>query len=265
MKPARSDRPHSPKTLELVFLGTRGEIEKRTRRHRRHSVLLLLCRGARIMIDCGADWRGRVARLAPTAIVLTHGHPDHALGLVDGVSCPVYATKETWRLIDRYPIASRHIVPEGQPFSLQRLRFAAFPVVHSLRAPAVGYRITAGRVSIFYVPDVLAIPHRARALGGVRLYIGDGANLVRPIMRLQNGHPIGHAAVRAQLDWCAAEGVREALFTHCGTAVVAADGRRIAAKLRHLAREQGVAARFAHDGLRIVLSPQRRARASAIS
>ena len=62
------------------------------------------------MLDCGADWLGRVARLRPSAIVLTHAHPDHAGGLADGAPCPVYATAETWGRIGRYPIAERRII-----------------------------------------------------------------------------------------------------------------------------------------------------------
>ena len=53
----------------LQFLGTRGEIELRSSRHRWHSALLVQCQKARIMLDCGADWRGRVAALRLTAIV----------------------------------------------------------------------------------------------------------------------------------------------------------------------------------------------------
>ena len=55
------------------------------------------------MLDCGADWLGRVVRLRPSAIVLTHAHPDHAAGLTDGAPCPVYATAETWDRIRRLP------------------------------------------------------------------------------------------------------------------------------------------------------------------
>ena len=32
------------------------------------------------MIDCGADWLKRLPCVAPTAIVITHAHPDHAFG-----------------------------------------------------------------------------------------------------------------------------------------------------------------------------------------
>ena len=70
--------------LELKFLGTRGEIEVRSRRHQRHSALLIEHNNARIMIDCGADWLGRLDIVAPTAIVLTHAHLDHAGGLAKG-------------------------------------------------------------------------------------------------------------------------------------------------------------------------------------
>jgi ribonuclease BN (tRNA processing enzyme) len=64
--------------MKLTFLGTRGEIENRTRRHRMHTSLMVSYRGADVMIDCGLDWLGKFERLRPSAIVLTHAHPDHA-------------------------------------------------------------------------------------------------------------------------------------------------------------------------------------------
>jgi ribonuclease BN (tRNA processing enzyme) len=64
--------------MKLTFLGTRGKIEARTRRHRMHSSLLVSYRGAKVMIDCGLDWLGKIERPHPNSIVLTHAHPDHA-------------------------------------------------------------------------------------------------------------------------------------------------------------------------------------------
>jgi phosphoribosyl 1,2-cyclic phosphodiesterase len=239
--------------VDLTFLGTRGEIEKKTRRHRRHSALLVSVAGARVLLDCGTDWRDRIAVLRPSAIVLTHGHPDHASGLRNGAPCPVYATAETWQVLAVYPIPERRIIPQREPIDVRGIVFEAFPVEHSTRAPAVGYRITADRWSVFYVPDVVAIPDPAAALHAVDIYIGDGATVTRPIIRRREGVRTGHTPIRAQLDWCRAQGVTRAIFTHCGSQIVGGDGRVLGALVRRLGRERGVEAWIAFDGMELSL------------
>jgi hypothetical protein len=57
--------------VKLTFLGTRGELDVRTRRHRMHSSLAVSYHGCEIMIDCGLDWLRRIHRMRPQAIVLT--------------------------------------------------------------------------------------------------------------------------------------------------------------------------------------------------
>ena len=59
--------------------------------------------------------------------------------------------------------------------------------------------------------------------------------------------------MREQLEWCASEGVPRAIFTHCGSAIVRADGRAVAAVIRELASAAGVEAAIARDGLRLEL------------
>lgn len=244
-----------PEAFRLTFLGTRGEIDRRSARHRRHSSLLVQYGDCRIIIDCGRDWSGRLDRLAPTALLLTHAHPDHAGGLREGAPCPVYATEETWALIGRYSIAERRTVVLGEDFHLDALTCRAFAVEHSTRAPAVGYRCTLEEYAWFYVPDVVSICDAHAALAGVNLYIGDGARMTRPLMRRRGAARIGHTSMRTQLDWCRQEGVREAIFTHCGSEIVGGDGRSIAAELRRLGRERGIAARVAFDGLHLLPGP----------
>lgn len=239
--------------MKLTFLGTRGEIEARTRQHRMHSSLRIAQDGSTVIIDCGLDWLKRVTKMRPNAIFLTHAHSDHAGGLKNGALCEVFATDETWKRLENFAIRNRSLVRLHQPIKIDSLTFEAFPVEHSLIAPAVGYRVTSAGSSIFYVPDVASIPELARALKGVSVYIGDGATVTRPLVRKRDKALIGHAPITVQLQWCTQEGVRRAFFTHCGTQIVSDDERALAEKIHGLASELAVDARIAHDGLEIVV------------
>ncbi len=239
--------------MTLTFLGTRGEIEARTRRHRMHTSLLVSYRVAHVMIDCGLDWLGKFERLRPSAIVLTHAHPDHASGLRHGSPCPVHAPQKTWQTLQNCTIQDRHLIEERTPTKICGITFEAFPVEHSILAPAVGYRVSAGRARIFYAPDLVFIHERAEALEGVQIYIGDGATITRTFVRRRGKALIGHSPVRTQLTWCQKEGVPRAIITHCGSEIVNGDEREIAAKLRGIATERGVEVRIAYDGMKVKL------------
>lgn len=182
-------------------------------------------RGHRVMVDCGEDWLGKVWSLRPHAIVLTHAHPDHAWGLRAGAPCPVFATRDTWDHL-ACEVADRRVLVARKPLGIDGIGFEAFPVEHSTRAPAVGYRVTTARAAIFYVPDLVYIYERHAALADVRLYVGDGATVTRPLIRRRGRTLIGHTPIRTQLAWCQEEGVPRAMFTHCGTAILTADARQ---------------------------------------
>ena len=154
----------------------------------------------------------------------------------------------------RYPIAERAVVVPRRSLRLSGIELEAFPVEHSLRAPAVGYRIVAGRRAIFYAPDVVAVVDPEEALSGLDLYVGDGASVTRSIVRRRDGRAIGHASIRVQLEWCASAAVPRAFFTHCGSEIVKADARGMAARVRALGLEHGIDARIARDGLRLTLT-----------
>lgn len=237
--------------MKLAFLGTRGEIGVRTRLHRTHSCLMV---DERILIDCGADWLGKLKTLRPQAIVLTHAHTDHAGGLKDGSPCPVYATAQTWDGLKSYPIRQRETVFPRRPLRIGRIYFEAFSVEHSLIAPAVGYRITSAGVALFYVPDLVSIHERHEALSGIQLYVGDGASIIRPILRRRGKVLIGHASVRDQLDWCRDEGVTRAVITHCGSQIVKAGAHASTARIHVLGRDRQVETRIAYDALKLIIS-----------
>src|SRR6266700_5082090 len=239
--------------MRLTFLGTRGEIDARTRRHRMHSSLLVSYRDASVMIDCGLDWLGKFERLHPNAIVLTHAHPDHAWGLKKGAPCPVHASQKTWRALEGCKVEDRHLIKERVPKTICGITFEAFAVEHSILAPAVGYRVSAGRACIFYVPDLVFIHERRAALINVQIYIGDGATITRSLIRRRGRTLMGHSPVRTQLTWCEKEGVPLAIITHCGSEIVTGDERQLFANLRGIAAERGVEVRIAYDGMKLEL------------
>jgi phosphoribosyl 1,2-cyclic phosphodiesterase len=239
--------------MKLTFLGTRGEIEMRTRRHRMHTSLLVSYRNANVMSDAGLDWLGKLKRVSPSAIVLTHAHPDHAWGLKQGAPSPVYATEKTWQELRHYPIKDRHVIKDRKPTKISGITFEAFPVEHSILSLTVGYRISAGRACIFYAPDLIFIHERSAALNGIQMYIGAGATITQSFIRKRGKALIGHSPVRTQLTWCQKEGVPRAIITHCGSEIVTGDESEISAKIRGMAAGRHVDVRIAYDGMKLKL------------
>ncbi len=239
--------------MKLTFLGTRGYIDPRTERHGRHSALAVSYYGKGVMIDCGEDWLDDLFDLRPKAILITHAHPDHAFGLRNDAPCPVWATEEAWEKLGDFPIEERRVVAPRKPFELRGITLEAFPVQHSIRAPAVGYRITAGKVSVFYAPDLVYIEDREAALSGARLYIGDGATVDGSMVRKEGDQLFGHPPVRTQLTWCKKLGVPKMIVTHCGSQIVTGEGEGIREKISAYAREREVEVEVAFDGMELVL------------
>src|SRR5690606_5175952 len=121
--------------------------------------------------------------------------------------CPVYATAETWALLSGYPVEDKRTLSPARAVRVCGLSIRAFPVIHSVLAPAVGYRVTGEGAAFFYAPDIVVIENPKAALAGVDVYIGDGATPTRPMVRRHNSALFGHTTIRAQIGWCAKFGV----------------------------------------------------------
>lgn len=205
------------------------------------------------MVDCGLDWLEKVQEISPHAIVLTHAHMDHAWGLQHGAPCPVYAPQQCWDTLQKCIIKDRVVLPLREKTDILGISFEAFRVEHSIRCPAVGYKIRTGKECFFYSPDVVYIPDRAEVFAEIGIYIGDGATMSRSMVRKKGDQIFGHAAIPTQLTWCQKENVPRAIFTHCGSEVVTEDPSAIAAKLQTLAEKHEVKAEFAYDGMEMKL------------
>jgi phosphoribosyl 1,2-cyclic phosphodiesterase len=239
--------------MHLIFLGTRGGIKARSQLHHMHSSLLLTHKTTRIIIDRGEDWLHYPFPPAD-ALLISHAHPDHVGGLARGCPYPVYASKATWTLIKRYPIKDRIILSPYTPFFLGPLTITPFPVNHSLKAPALGYRITNDQHSLFYVPDLASIQHEHQALSHLDLYIGDGAIVTRTMLLRKKDHTLtGHAPISHQLAWCQKYHVPRAIFTHCGSEITNSDPAAIEARINTLAHKYQVPTTIAYDGMTLTL------------
>ena len=130
--------------------------------------------GKRFVIDATPDFSSQVDSLGglPDAILLTHAHIGHYLGLaqlgrevLNARRLPVYCTASMakflrgnapWsRLVERANVEIREIVP-GAEFSLtERLRATAIRVPHRDEdSDTVAYMIRGPRRSLLWLPDV---------------------------------------------------------------------------------------------------------------
>lgn len=236
--------------MRITFLGTRGYIDVRTKKHYRHTSMLITYRNKKIMIECGLDWIKKVWHIKPDAIVLTHAHPDHAYGLKNGSPCPVYSTETTWKLIKDFLIPEdlRNKLFFTKLNTICGVNFKPIKVIHSLKAPAVSFRIIVGKKTIFYSGDIAYIPNSKKVLKSVDLYIGDGSTVQKSLIRKKNSQIYGHASVKTQINWCAHARIKRAIFTHCGTELVTK--ARINEKyIQKLGIEKNLSVSVAHDGL----------------
>ncbi len=240
--------------MRLKFLGTRGYIEAKTKRHSNHTSLMIIHNKKKIMIDCGETFLNKLNRIKPDHIVITHAHPDHAFGLENGANCFVWATQKSWEILKKFPIQKKYqkLIEIRKKHKIENITFEAFDVMHSIKAPAVGYRISFEKKSFFYVPDVLWIENRKEAFKNILFYIGDGATIQRNMVRKdkKTNELYGHANIRQQLTWCQKEGVNKMIITHLGSDVVKNEKKAIKL-IKDLAFKRNLEVVIAYDGLEI--------------
>lgn len=163
-----------PTTLEIEFLGTGTStgvpmlrchcpvcMSDDPRDKRLRTSAIVRYQGARILIDCGPDFRTQMLRASDDnldAVLITHIHFDHVAGLDDlRAYCferpmPIYARADVLRdLHNRIPYCfSDHPYPGvpkfkehvigNDPFLVEGVRVEPIPVMH-YKLPIIGFRI----------------------------------------------------------------------------------------------------------------------------
>lgn len=180
-----------------------------------------------VVIDTGPDFREQALRAGlkhVDAVLYTHGHADHILGLDDlrpltfamgreGREIPLYASDETAEVLLRiydYTLAPDatyinrarvHLEPLKERNVIHGVEFLRVPVEHG-KMQIAGFRF--GRTA--YMTDVSAIPESSFALL-------EGLDHVVLSALRHKPHPT-HATVEQAVAWAGRIGAKQTWFTH---------------------------------------------------
>ena len=214
--------------------------------------ILIRYGGHTVLVDTTPDFRAQALRARMEridAILYTHSHADHILGLDDvrpfnyrqRQSIPIYAMEETLAAIRRVfqyafdeaptessiPRLNLHAL-NGEPFELFGLEFTPIRLLHG-KSVILGYRFGAAA----YLTDHSEIPDESKAK------LRDLDVLFLDALR-HRPHPT-HSTVERSLGWVKELNPRRAYFTH------------ICHDLPHESTEAALPAnvRLAYDGLEI--------------
>src|SRR5262249_47606589 len=221
--------------MRLHFYGTKGYVEEESAAHRGHSAFVIEAAGFRLLCDFGQNRKGLLEKIAPDAIFISHAHPDHARGLEEETSVPVYASEITHEITKDLPIRNRIVLAPEEPVDVGPFRLAASPVVHSVRSPCVAARSETAEGTSAYSGDSVG-SERPDILSGASLYVGDGSTLKGSLVRRHaSGVLMGHTTIRAQLGWLGKYCGPASVFSHFGNGPIAMGERELSRALAPIA------------------------------
>lgn len=237
--------------MKLEFPGTRGEIEEKSIKHKYHSSLIIREKNANILIDLGEKYSPYLEKEINNldGILITHAHPDHYIWTIkekDNIEIPVYLTDITLNY-GRYRPKVFNIIEPDNKFLIKELTIKAYKVIHSLRCPAIGYKIANGK-NIVYAPDIVDFKKdKENVFKNVDILVADGSSLNINMVRRRDGKLFGHAMVKTIIGWCKKYNIKELIITHCGKQIVLMDEKELVNKIYEYS-ENKVNVTVAYDG-----------------
>lgn len=237
--------------------------DRRDVRSRSAAILEAQEGGPLLLVDAGTDiyrqlaplGKATVARIA--ALVVTHTHPDHFLGLADLAAAlpraiPLYYLEDNYVYLERcfgflFPAGGRRTAPVmfeprvmrfGETFApAAGIDVTPFDAHHFKEFSTAGLIAAAGGRRLAYAPDF----RRTEAdLSGLDLLAIDGSQI--------DGGSFGHLSIRDGIELARRVRPGRTLFTHIGH--VKAPHAEVEALVK---REGGPELDVAHDGLSVVV------------
>ena len=240
----------------IEFPGTKGEIEESSAEHKYHSSLIIRYKKTCALIDFGIKYNPQLINKINDFdfILITHAHPDHYIWTLEDenrINIPVYLTKVTLDY-GKYKPAEYTIIKSDKKYRLKSLDIKVCNVLHSLRCPAVGYKIK-GDKTLIYAPDIVDFEEdKGAVLKDVDLLIADGSSLNINMVRRKEGKLFGHTRVKTIIGWCKKYNIGSLIVTHCGKQIVNMDKKELAVRLEEYT-EGKIDVVVAYDGYRMEL------------
>jgi ribonuclease BN (tRNA processing enzyme) len=240
----------------IEFPGTKGEIEESSTKHKYHSSLIVRYKRTNILIDLGLKFNPKLLKGIRKFdyILITHAHPDHYIWTLkeeDKVDVPVYLTRDTLDY-GKYRPENYIIIETDRKYILEDFEITAYKVIHSLRCPAVGYRVK-GDKSLIYTPDIVDFEQdKGMVLNDIDMLIADGSSLNINMVRKRNSMLFGHTRVKTIIGWCKKYGVKKLVITHCGKQIVNMESIELNKKLKSYT-DGDIDVKVAIDGYKIDL------------
>ena len=240
--------------MRLKFPGTKGEIEENSIKHEYHSSLIIEQTYTRILLDFGEKHSPELESIVNTfdAILITHAHPDHYIWTIKedtGITIPVYLTQETLDYSSRKPLNYK-VIKADKSFNIKSLLITPYNVIHSLRCPAVCFKIK-GDKTIIYAPDILDTEEpKEKVFKNLDLIVADGSSVDINLVRRKDDKLFGHAMLKTIIGWCKKYSIRNIMITHCGKQIVTSDEEIIESKLYKYS-ENKVNFIIAYDGMQL--------------
>jgi ribonuclease BN (tRNA processing enzyme) len=237
----------------LIFPGTKGEIEEENEFHKFHTSLIMEYKKTKILFDFGLKHSPVLDEKINEfdAIFITHSHPDHYIWAIEyptqRIKVPVYLTPVTYFSSNRRP-ENFILVKSGNEYKIKDIVVEPLEVIHSIRSPAVCYKIINSKV-VLYAPDLVDINNSKEAVfKGIDILVADGSTLNINMVRRKNDQLFGHAMIKTVVNWCKKYGIPRLVITHLGKQMVRTAEEEIIEKIRQYS-EGKLDFSIAHDGM----------------